>query len=196
MNTTYKSPLHQTVSTTPTDFWNDSCSVEELTYAIEHGAVGATTNPTIVGQVLKKEMHLWEKPIHQMIAENPAWSEVEITWRLIEEMAIKGAGLLKPVFDRENGKKGRLSIQTNPANYRNAPAMADQAEYFNTLASNIQVKLPVTSAGLQAIEEALWRMEQKTYGVCRDCEGEIAPARLNAIPWTRVCIACKEKQSA
>lgn len=166
MNTTYKSPLHQTVSTTPTDFWNDSCSVEELTYAIEHGAVGATTNPTIVGQVLKKEMHLWEKPIHQMIAENPAWSEVEITWRLIEEMAIKGAGLLKPVFDRENGKKGRLSIQTNPANYRNAPAMADQAEYFNTLASNIQVKLPVTSAGLQAIEEATYRGVNVNATVC------------------------------
>ena len=53
---TYKSPLHKMVTTTETDFWNDSCSVEELTYAIENGAVGATTNPTIVGDVLKKEM--------------------------------------------------------------------------------------------------------------------------------------------
>ena len=59
----YKSPLHETVSTTATDYWNDSCSVEELTYAIEHGAVGATTNPTIVGEVLKKEMHLWRDRI-------------------------------------------------------------------------------------------------------------------------------------
>jgi hypothetical protein len=38
----YKSPLHQTVSTTPTEFWNDSCSVPELTYAIEHGATVRT----------------------------------------------------------------------------------------------------------------------------------------------------------
>ena len=44
----YKSPLHQTVSITPTEFWNDSCSVPELTYAIEHGATGATSNPFIV----------------------------------------------------------------------------------------------------------------------------------------------------
>jgi hypothetical protein len=36
---TYKSPLHQMASTTATDYWNDSCSVEELTYAIENGAV-------------------------------------------------------------------------------------------------------------------------------------------------------------
>lgn len=41
----YKSLLHETVSTTKTDIWNDSCSIKELTYAIEHGAVGATNNP-------------------------------------------------------------------------------------------------------------------------------------------------------
>jgi transaldolase len=166
MNAKYKSPLHQTVSTTPTDYWNDSCSVEELSYAIEHGAVGATTNPTIVGQVLKKEMHLWDERINQMIAENPTWSEVEITWLLIEEMAIKGAGLLKPVFDRENGKKGRLSIQANPANYRNTKAMTEQAEHFSTLAPNMQVKLPVTHAGLQAIEEATYRGVNINATVC------------------------------
>ena len=50
----YKSPLHETVETTATDVWNDSCSVEELKYSIENGAVGATTNPVIVGNVLKK----------------------------------------------------------------------------------------------------------------------------------------------
>ena len=55
---TTPSPLLQTVTTTPTDYWNDSCSVEELTYAIGHGAVGATTNPNIVLNVLNKEMHL------------------------------------------------------------------------------------------------------------------------------------------
>ena len=47
-----------------------------------------------------------------------------------------------------------------------------------------------------AIEDALRRIDQGTYGVCRDCGEPIAPARLNAIPWTRVCITCKEKQSA
>jgi DnaK suppressor protein len=49
---------------------------------------------------------------------------------------------------------------------------------------------------LQAIEEALQRIEHGTYGVCRDCGEPIAVARLRAIPWTRVCIACKEKQKA
>ena len=33
-------------------------------------------------------------------------------------------------------------------------------------------------------------------GRCRDCGEPIAEPRLNAIPWTRVCITCKEKQKA
>ena len=40
------------------------------------------------------------------------------------------------------------------------------------------------------------RIEQGTYGICRDCGEPIAEARLNAIPWTRVCITCKAKQNS
>lgn len=156
LQTKFKSPLHQTVTTTPTDYWNDSCSVEELTYAIENGAVGATTNPTIVLGVLKKEMHLWRERIGQIIRGNPAWTEEQIAWKLIEEMAVKGTELLAPVFEREKGLKGRLSIQTNPSFYRNAEAILQQALHFNTLAPNIQVKIPATAAGIRAIEEATY----------------------------------------
>ena len=73
--------------------------------------------------------------------------------------------------------------------------LADQASGNNEV--HIQLKLKQTDAKiLQAIEEALQRIEHGTYGVCRDCGEPIAVARLKAIPWTRVCIACKEKQKA
>ena len=73
--------------------------------------------------------------------------------------------------------------------------LADQASGNNEV--HIQLKLKQTDAKiLQAIEEALWRIEKGTYGMCRDCGEPIAEARLRAIPWTRVCITCKEKQSA
>jgi transaldolase len=146
------SPMLQMVRTTPTDYWNDSCSVEELTYGISHGAVGATTNPSIVLNVLKKEMHLWRDHINALIADNPTWSESEVQWKLIEDMAVRGAKLLEPVFERHAGKKGRLSIQTNPQFFRNADAIAEQAIAFGRLAPNIQVKVPVTRAGVEAIE--------------------------------------------
>ena len=162
----YKSPLHQTVSTTKTDYWNDSCSMEELAYAIEHGAVGATTNPTIVLGVLKKEMSLWKDRINQIITENPTWAEDQIAWKLIEEMAVKGADMLRPVFEREHGLKGRISIQTNPINYRNAEAIVEQTLHFHTLAPNMQVKIPVTAAGIKAIEEVSYHGVNINATVC------------------------------
>jgi DnaK suppressor protein len=73
--------------------------------------------------------------------------------------------------------------------------MADQATGNNEV--HIALKLKQTYAKiLQAIEEALLRIEKGTYGTCRDCGEPIATARLNAIPWTRVCITCKEKQQS
>ena len=152
--TAAKSPLHETVSTTATDYWNDSCSLEELSYAIANGAVGATSNPTIVLEVLNKEMHLWRERIAEIIVERPTATEDELTWQLIEEMAVKASELLQPVFEREGGRKGRLSIQTNPKYYRDSARITEQAVRFAALAPNMQVKAPVTRAGVQAIEEA------------------------------------------
>ena len=149
-----KSPLHETVTTTDTDYWNDSCSLEELSYAIENGAVGATSNPTIVGEVLAKERHLWDGRIRELVAGHPSWTEDELTWLLIEEMAVKAAELLLPVYEREGGRKGRLSIQTNPKFYRDADRITEQAIRFHGLAPNMQVKAPVTKAGIRAIEDA------------------------------------------
>ena len=157
LETTYKSPLHETVSAYPTDFWNDSCSVAELAYAIEHGAVGATSNPTIVVQVLEQERHLWEDRIHDLIADNPSWSDEDVMAKVFEEIALKGAELLLPIFERENGMKGRLSIQTNPSYYRNVEKMLEQAVRYDSLAPNMQVKLPATSRGIAAMEEATYR---------------------------------------
>ena len=72
--------------------------------------------------------------------------------------------------------------------------LADQASGNNEV--HIQLKLKQTDAKiLQAIDEALRRIDQGVYGACRDCGEPIAEARLNAIPWTRVCISCKEKQA-
>ncbi|MFW5689801.1 MAG: transaldolase family protein [Spirochaetota bacterium] len=149
-------PLLKTVTNRLTDVWNDSCAISELEYAIENGAVGATTNPVIVGQVLAKEMHLWEHRIPEIIAEMPHATEVDVTWKLIEEMAVKGAELLRPVFEREQHRKGRLSIQTNPIYYRSSEKMLKQALHFNTLVPNMQVKIPATAAGIAAIEEATY----------------------------------------
>ena len=47
---------------------------------------------------------------------------------------------------------------------------------------------------LQEIDNALKRIEEGTYGVCEECEESITPGRFKAMPFTRVCVNCKEKE--
>jgi len=46
---------------------------------------------------------------------------------------------------------------------------------------------------LHAIDEALQRIADKTYGLCESCEGEIHLGRLKVLPFTRLCVRCQEE---
>ncbi|HSZ02938.1 MAG TPA: transaldolase family protein [Terriglobales bacterium] len=155
--TAYKSPLHKMTQTTPTCLWNDSASISELKYSIEHGAVGATCNPVIVLGVLKKELQVWKDRIRALIKELPTAAEDRIAWQVVREISVEAARLLEPIFRAHSGKNGRLSIQTDPRLFRDSQAILEQAVEFSKLAPNMIVKIPATSAGIPAIEEATYR---------------------------------------
>ena len=153
---TKDTPLGRTVATSTTDIWNDSCAVDELEYALSFGAVGATANPTIVHDVWKKDPAHWRDRVRAIAGEHPSWTEVDLAWAIVEEMSRRGAELLVPTFQRFAGRKGRLSVQTNPTFWRSPDPMLDQALHFDTIAPNIIVKLPATSVGVGVMEEATY----------------------------------------
>ena len=159
----------------PTRYWNDSCSLSELDYAIARGATGATTNPVIVKNVLDNELDSYREYILGLIADNPSATEDEISWMVIEKMAQDGAKKLLPVFDTAKGT-GRISIQTNTKNYRCTEKLIEQTMHFYTLAPNIQVKLPVSAAGIPAIEEVTYRGVSVNATVCFSVPQSIAVA--------------------
>ncbi|HEY0701386.1 MAG TPA: transaldolase family protein [Candidatus Acidoferrales bacterium] len=153
---TYKSPLHKMTQTTPTCLWNDSASIEELKYSIEHGGTGATCNPVIVLGLLKKELKERRERIRALVNEMPKGTEDEIGWQLVREISIDAARILEPIFHEQRGKNGRLSIQTDPRLFRDTRAILEQTIEFSKLAPNIIVKIPATSAGIGAIEDATY----------------------------------------
>ena len=111
----------------------------------------------------------------------------------MDEQVYKDALLKKRVEILGTG--GIKPLQASMENNTRQGDMADQASGNNEV--HIQLRLKQTDAKiLQAIDEALERIEKRTYGICRDCGEPIPEPRLKAIPWTRVCIACKEKQNA
>jgi transaldolase len=151
---TWKSPLYEMTQTTPTCLWNDSAAIDELTFALEHGAVGATCNPVIAHTILKTRLAEWAPRITAVVNAAPVATEDEIAWAVVEQMSSEAAALLMPVFEAHHGRNGRLSIQTNPKFYRSSRAILEQARRFHGLAPNMIVKIPATAAGMDAIEEA------------------------------------------
>ena len=173
---TYRSPLHKMTQTTPTVLWNDSAAIDELTYAIEHGAVGATCNPVIAMAVLAGDAATWRPRTEALLRELPTATEDTIAWKLVEELSIRAAKLLEPIFETQGGRNGRLSIQTDPRFFRDSDAIVEQALKFSRLAPNMIVKIPVTRAGIPAIEEATYQGVSINATVCFTLPQSIAVA--------------------
>ena len=63
--------------------------------------------------------------------------------------------------------------------------------------AELQIRLHQTDARLlRAIEEALARIKQGTFGVCQVCKQPVSKARLEAVPWSRHCRDCKEHEQS
>lgn len=48
---------------------------------------------------------------------------------------------------------------------------------------------------LELVDDSLERIDKGTYGICEDCGCVIPKARLNAIPYTSLCVKCAELAS-
>ncbi len=151
------SPLLEMTRTTPTCLWNDSADPAELAESITFGAVGATCNPVIALAAIKADLPTWRARIETLAAERPAATEDELGWAVVKELSVAAAKLLEPIFVTHAGRNGRLSIQTDPRLHRDTASIVAQAVEFSGLAPNIIVKIPATSAGVAAMEEATYR---------------------------------------
>ena len=111
------------------------------------------SNPTIVANVLKTEFGDWKGRVEELFQTQPTWTEAQIAWKLIEEMAVKAAGLLQPVFEQTAGKKGWLSIQTNAEFHKSPGSVSGASAPFRVARAQLNGENSATAAGVIAIEE-------------------------------------------
>ncbi len=152
-----ESPFLYMKKNSQTVLWNDSADPKELQDALTWGIVGATCNPVIALTALKADKDHWVTRIKEYAKANPSATDDEIGWAMVKELSVNAAKLFEPEFDKQNGRNGRLSIQTDPRNFRNAQALANQALEFSQLAKNMIVKIPVTTEAIAAFEEATYQ---------------------------------------
>ncbi|MFM1910574.1 MAG: hypothetical protein RLZZ545_1272 [Actinomycetota bacterium] len=152
-----ESPFLYMKKNSQTVLWNDSADPKELQDALTWGIVGATCNPVIALTALKADKDHWVTRIKEYAKANPSATDDQIGWAMVKELSMNAAKLFEPEFEKQNGRNGRLSIQTDPRNFRNAKALADQALEFSQLAKNMIVKIPVTTEAIAAFEEATYQ---------------------------------------
>jgi DnaK suppressor protein len=82
--------------------------------------------------------------------------------------------------------RGAGDLQGDVIDHANADAEAD-----------LHIRLHQSDAHLlRAIEDALTRIAHDRFGVCETCGSPISKARLEAVPWTRLCRDCKEREQS
>ena len=130
-------------------WWNDSAVLQDMDQAIENGATGVTTNPVLVKRSLYAAPDFW-RPYIQGAKGLRGDEKAEAIIRLI---TVEIANKFLPVYEATNGAQGYVCAQVNPGFQGNAEAMVTMGLRLADWAPNIAVKLPVTAAGLEAIEE-------------------------------------------
>jgi DnaK suppressor protein len=81
---------------------------------------------------------------------------------------------------------------TDELTFTDDPGFSDRSHSTEERSRLLSVVRALRS-NLQDVERAISKMEAGTYGICERCGAEISPDRLEAIPWTVLCIDCKRK---
>jgi DnaK suppressor protein len=109
--------------------------------------------------------------------------EAGTTSALREELEAQRSSLRRELEELGYGSEG-LSYDPNFADSSQVTAERGETEALAmTLTTN-----------LIDVEHALEKIDAGTYGVCEGCHGEIAPARIEAMPAARFCINCAAKR--
>ena len=137
------------LSQTASYWWHDNAVFSNIDQAIENGATGVTTNPLLVKKSLYADPDFW-RPFLQGAKGLKGAEKIEEIIRLVTaEIAKK----FLPVFEASKGTQGFVCAQVDPNLQGDAEAMFSMGKRLALWAPNVAVKVPMTAAGIEAIEE-------------------------------------------
>ena len=142
---------------TGTKLWLDSIDPELVKKNFDFGAVGATSNPIIVADLVKTGR--FDDRLHKLF--DAGKSDDEAAWAVTDQLVKEAQDVFKPVYDKTKGNTGYVSFELDPliedfdANMPHADRVKNYIELgkkWSAGHSNRMIKVPATPAGLEAIE--------------------------------------------
>ena len=103
--------------------------------------------------------------------------------------------LHQTLLARRTELRKRLGMELQDLHRKQSSATGDSADAaFDSSGEEIASQLAeLESKELAQVERALRRLKQGTYGQCEVCTTRIPVARLNALPYSTVCIKCQRE---
>ncbi|NLG28836.1 MAG: hypothetical protein GX557_13065, partial [Chloroflexi bacterium] len=125
----------------------------ELAAGLQQGASGVTTNPVLTHTALRAHPERWTAALEGVPAGlSGARRAEELTRRVVT----RTSEALWPYYGGEDARQGYVCGQVNPARAGDREVMLAMARRYHAWAPNIAVKLPVTAAGLDVLEECAY----------------------------------------
>jgi transaldolase len=128
----------------------------ELKAMVDEGLLGVTSNPTIFDNAISGSDD-YDSQIKELVEKTPTIDVGSIIQALMVKDIQMAADVLKPVFDRTQGRDGYVSVEVTPNKARDTQAtIAEVRELWSKVnRKNLMVKIPATKEGLPAIEQAI-----------------------------------------
>lgn len=107
--------------------------------------------------------------------------------------------LNKTLLTRRGELRKRLGMELDDLSLgKGSPNTGDTADAaFDTSGEELASQLAELEAKeLAQVERALRRLKQGTYGKCEACSGKIPVTRLNALPYSTLCISCQREMES
>ena len=143
---------------TGTRLYLDSIDPQLVQENIQWGAVGATSNPIIISNLIGTGR--FDKELQQLVQQG--LSDDEIAWKLTDELVCAAQKQFEAVWQASGGDKGWVSFELDPLleDFENSLSIAARVSRYITLGlkwsqghHNRMIKVPATEAGLLALEE-------------------------------------------
>jgi transaldolase len=142
--------FHRVNEETPTRFWINNPSLKEMELALTAGAINCTTNPAYCSKLIKSEPDYIHQVIDRAIRET---GDTELAAeRVYQEATARVINRFLPLYEQSGGTCGFVTIQDDPRRDEDADCIIEAALRHRTLGPNFMTKIPVTQAGLQAME--------------------------------------------
>ena len=140
---------------TCTQFYINNATREQVRFALDAGATGCTNNPSFTWKILSNEAEraYFQPLLDAAIRDNPDDNAAEcaLQMALVRDVA----ALFYPQWKESHGRYGYVSIQGDPVHEHDPDVILREGRVHRELSPNVCCKIPVTKAGLTAMEQLL-----------------------------------------